>query len=1072
MTNSTVKGFLFAALAVVVLAGLGGLTRIAAQGTTATILGTVTDASGAVIPDAALQLRNTGTGAARSTASDAQGRYRVPDLGVGDYDVQASKEGFATLVQKGITLTVGSQSVVDFALSLGQSQQTVTVEGAVTQVETTNATVSSLVDQEQMRELPLNGRNFEQLIQLAPGVQNYVAGLNNAGLRAGREPSISVAGGRPNGQAFLMDDQSLQTYFNRGLGSVTGTSLGVEAIGEFQTLVNTYSAQFGGFGAVVNAVTKSGTNDFHGSLYEFLRNSAMDARNFTDPSTVPAFRKNQFGASLGGPVKKEKAFFFINYEGIQSVQGVSQVATVPLARASTATNPQTAAEVNAVLALYPAPQFNINTAAGTGQATVVERQPIHENYYLGRFDYNLSGKDSFLGRYFMDRQSAFYPFIGGAVGQWGEPDIGANQFINLEERHIFSPTVVNIARVSFSRTNVHSPLGDTHQALQFIPNAGRQDGSISASPLTTIGPAASAAQPQGQLQNRFSEGDDVAWTHGAHNFRFGASVDRVQSGVLWPWMGGGTWSFGSIPLLLAGTARSVSGILDTPSNNPIRDFREIDFTFYGQDDWKVTPKLTLNIGLRYAPATNPVELHNNLLTIVNYLTDTGFTTVPHAMITNPNWANLDPRLGFAYDIFGDHKTSLRGAFGMFHEVPYAGEFGQGFVGGPPWTLQTQTSPTGTNVVVFQNPSVAGGARLLSTGGLASVTGIQSGTAWQVSRTPYVMQYNLNIQRDLFQGMVLSVGYVGSRGVNLLTEAQLNPAAATIDANGVYHFAPTTTGSFRLNPALGGFALGVNGTNSHYNSLQASLNRRLTHSIQAQLSYTYSRCMSTGDASAVSALSGNAPIVNENPYDRRYDYSVCGYNITQSLVANGLVALPFHGNRLIEGWQLTGILVANTGTPINISDGADQSNQIDNSTVPRPNYAPNNPAATIGGINYPACNNSPILGSAGMYFNPNCFSQQTFGTLGNFGREGLNGPKLVNLDVALLKTTKIRENMNLQFRAEVFNLLNHLNLGTPISTIFNGTPSATATLARVSNSGQITTYAAPSREIQLGLKLIF
>src|SRR5258708_17948273 len=284
-------------------------------------------------------------------------------------------------------MKVGRQGVVEFSLPVGQTQQTVTVEGQVNQVETTNSTVGSLGDQAQMRELPLNGRNFEQLIQLAPGVQNYYAGTTGLNMREGKDAAVSVGGARPEGTAFLMDDQSLETFYNRGLGSITGTSLGVEAIGEFQTLTNTYGAQFGGNGAVMNAVTKSGTNIFHGSLYEFLRNSALDARNFTDPSTVPEFRRNQFGGTVGGPVKKDKAFFFFNYEGIRSVQGFSQTVTVPVARASTASNPATNAAITAVLALYPLPAFNIG--ATTGQATVVKNQTAHENHYLGRCNSNI-----------------------------------------------------------------------------------------------------------------------------------------------------------------------------------------------------------------------------------------------------------------------------------------------------------------------------------------------------------------------------------------------------------------------------------------------------------------------------------------------------------------------------------------------------------------------------------------------------------------------------------------------------------------------------------------------------------
>src|SRR5579864_2890435 len=285
------------------LAATIGVARLHAQGATATIQGIVTDSSGAAVPDASVQSRNVGTGSVQSTVTNAVGRYNLADLGVGEYEVQAAKMGFSTVVHKSVTLTVGGQSVVDFSLPVGQQTQTVTVEGEASQVETTNATVGSYTSEQQMRELPLNGRNFEQLILLAPGVQQ-ISAFTVSGLQ-GRASEYSIGGSRPEGQVILLDDENLQNFWNKGIGSVTGSSLGVEAIGEFQTLTNTYSAQFGGNGGVINSVSKSGTNSFHGSAYDFLRNSALDARRFIDPSTIPAFRKNQYGGSLGGPIKKD-----------------------------------------------------------------------------------------------------------------------------------------------------------------------------------------------------------------------------------------------------------------------------------------------------------------------------------------------------------------------------------------------------------------------------------------------------------------------------------------------------------------------------------------------------------------------------------------------------------------------------------------------------------------------------------------------------------------------------------------------------------------------------------------------
>jgi hypothetical protein len=1047
------------------------LSRLAGQGATATILGTVTDATGASIPGASIQVKNVGTGQTETSQSDVQGRYRVPDVGVGDYEVEASKDGFATVIHKGISLTVGSQNVVDFALSVGQTQQTVTVEGAVTQVETTNSTVASLVNQAQMRELPLNGRNFEQLIQLAPGVQNYYAGSTGANMREGRDPAISVAGSRPEGQFYLMDDQNLETFYNRGIGSITGSSLGVDAIGEFQMLTNTYGAQFGGAGAVMNAVSKSGTNDFHGSLFWFLRNSDLDARNFTDPSTTPEFRRNQYGGTFGGPVKKDKVFFFANYEGIHQLQGVSNVAIVPYGVTSTATTPAVAAEVNALIALFPTPTFNLNSAAHTGSATVVKDNTAQENYVLGRADWSISDKDSFFARYFTDMQHAVYPFSGGNTGLEPELDLGDNQFATTEEKHIFSPTMVNTARVSFSRTKVTASEVDSYPALQFFPGGPKvADGTVSITGLTGLGLGGASPMPELQLQNRFSEGDDIAWTKGSHSMGFGVSVDRVQSSVLWPFTSGSSWTFTSLSNFLAGTATQVSGALDSSINYPIRDFRELDFVLYARDEWKVSSKLTVNYGLRYEPTNNPTEAHNNLYAVTNFATATGFTNVPNAFARNPSLKNFDPRVGFAYDLFADHKTSIRGGFGIFHDAIFAGQYAIYYINAEPWNLITQTQN-----VTFPTP--------FSQPGIPNPT-VTNGYDPNATKTPYLMEYNLNVQHEFAQNMVATIGYIGSHGVDLFTEQEQNPVSSSV-INGVLTFSPlcganNTIGgpktcpigvSGRINPFLNSFTIGENGASSRYNSLQASLNRRLTHNLQMQASYTYSLCESDGD-SVLASLSGNSPTLYGDPLNREYDKSRCSYNATNVFRLNALYNLPFNRNRFVSGWQITGIWSASSGLPFNITDGPDMTNQL-NVATGRPNYAPNNPATTVNGITYPACNNSPIIGAAGLWFNPNCFTQQAFGTLGNFGREGLIGPGLTSVDMAILKTTKLTEKMTLQFRAEFFNILNHTNLGLPTATVFTGTASPTAVLTyNTASAGQITTAAVPSREIQFGLKLIF
>ena len=1086
-------------LMVVLLASMGvGITRLAAQAATATILGTVTDASGAAVPDTAVQAKNTANGATQNGKSDGQGRYRISELGVGSYEVQAAKTGFSTVVRRGITLNVGSENVVDFSLAVGQQQQTVTVEGEVSQVETTSSTVGTLVTGQQMRDLPLNGRNFEQLIFMNPGV-NEIAGNSflSSGFQ-GRAPEYSIAGSRPIGQAILLDDENLQNFWNKGMSSVMGSSLGVEAIGEFQTLTNTYSAQFGGNGGVINAVSKSGTNSFHGSAYEFLRNSALDARQFIDPAQIPAFRQNQYGGSVGGPIKKDKTFFFVNYEGIKLTRGESKLGNVPgcnLLPANcviTATNPATVTAIRNTLKMWPDATTITN---GQPQALTGASQTAHENYVLGRFDYNMSSKDSIFARYISDKSEFLEPyggggFAGGAIsGNWPEQDFSHTQFATAEWRRIVSPTLVNLARASFSRPGTNeftaptpsSALVNGVDPLQFFPaSAGRQDGIVNITGLTGIGGALQL--PFNTTQNRFTEGDDVIWTHGAHNLRFGASVSRLQSNTFMPFFDGSQFQFTG---LNSGPFPFVKGVptvlLYVPLGSyPNRDFRNIEFTPYAQDDWRISSKLTLNLGLRWEFVTNPIDQHDQLNYVIDVATAVRpyYTHLSHAMATNPANKNFDPRIGFAYDPSANHKTSIRGGFGIFHEPIGINHISPGFWAAQPWAINALPGALGASYPNIPAPGGINVAKPSST----------PGWDYFASATPYMIQYNLNVQREIAHDTVVSVGYVGSRGLHLLTSHENNPplvcsfaqgpgcgnpSAANGPAGGYFGFGTVgnVTANPQLNSGLGGFPNLTPEAWSRYNSMLASLNKRFSRNYQAGASYTWSRCIDNG--AYLGSFNSNGSGAFMNPYNLNQDKSVCSHDITHVFKVNGLVTLPFKGNRFIEGWQISGILAANSGLSLNIQDGYDEASGGVSGGVasPRPDYAPNNPAVTVGSITYPACNGQVILGRVDLWYNPNCFNLQKPGTVGNTGRNTVRGPKFVNTDFALLKDTKLSESLKLQFRAEFFNIFNHTNLGLPTlgqggGALFVGGG------ARNGSAGQITTMVGTPRQIQFALKLTF
>jgi len=1009
------------------------------QGTTATILGVVKDSSGAVIPGATIDVKNIGTGATQTGITDEQGRFTIPELQIGEYEATAGLPGFQTAVRRGITLTVGSRTIVDFTLAPGQVAETVNVEAAVTQVETASAALSALTDQRQMRELPLNGRNFQQLILLAPGVQTINSVAPNA--RQGREASFSASGARPEGQAILLDDEPLENFYRRGIGTVTGTSLGVEAIAEFQTLTNTYSAQFGGNGVAINSVSKSGTNAFHGSVYEFLRNSALDARNFFDTvrkpgedhAEPPPFRRNQFGGTLGGPIRKDKLFFFGNYEGIRQALGQSRIATVPgpnnrLPTFPRANNPAMYDAISGVLALYPQPTTLLN--ATTGQITTVANQIAHENFYFGRLDYNISSKDALFARYMYDRQDLADPYTGSALPYWGEIDDLMNHFFTTEWRRIVSPTVVNTARVSFTRPNTQVvPQNPPNPALQFFPAAaGRPDAAVSITGLTGVG--VSTFVPAGQLQNRYAVADDFLWTHGAQSTRFGTSLVRQQSNVFYPFRSGSTWNFQSLANFQAGISNTATAVPYGPQYNSSRYYRETQITPYLQNDWKVSSRLTINAGLRWEYVTNAIEANNNFYSVTDFANGTAIENVKHPNATNPNKLNFDPRIGFAYDVFGDHKTALRGGFGITHSPVFPGNYNPHFTATKPFDAFQQLNPTFPDVTFAGNPAVAG------------LPTISPGWNYYNETAPYLMQYNLNIQRDLGAGTVLTVGYVGSRGVHLLSLREMNPFLATRDSAGVYHF--TTT---RLNPRYNSMSLAIEGTNSNYNSLQTTVNKALSHGVQAQVNYTWSKCIDYGGSPIGSLNGGNSPTSWSNPFDRSIDRGLCYYNVGHTFRANTVLALPFKGNGFVEGWQMTGIVTANGGLPFTVSTGFDRAFTGGGG---RPNY--------VAGCKMQ-------LGRVDQWFDPNCFSLQDAGTLGNLGRNTVIGPKLVNVDLALLKDTSLAEGIRMQFRAEVFNILNHANFALPVASVFTAS-------GRNATSGQITSTTTTSRQVQFGLKFIF
>jgi carboxypeptidase family protein len=1024
----------------------------AAQATTATILGTVIDASGATIPGATITVTNTTTAIAQTAISDSRGRYVVPTLAVGTYSVKAELQGFQTVIQQGVELTVGSERVLDFTLQVGQVSEAVTVQASAPQVETTTTQLSNLVDESQMRALPLNGRNVEQLVLLAPGVSIYQSIV--AGAFYGSAPTYSVSGSRPNGQAQILDGTNIQDYFNRGSGAgVIGTSMGVDAIAEFQMLTNTYSAQYGGNGSVMNAVTKSGSNSFHGTGYEFMRDSKMDAKNYFDRPTdpIPPFRRDQFGATVGGPLKRDRMFFFANYEGLTQSLGLTRVLTVPDANArigllpigpgGALVNVGVDPRVAPYMRFWPSPDRLVG--GGQGVVTLNPTQTAHENYVTGRVDLSMSKNDSLFVRYVSDIASQNDPAAGPIPELWPAVNSNNNQFATVEEKHIFSGGALNLLRVDFSRPWQRSQTDVAiHPEFQFFPNEGLPDGSIAVGGgITGFGSAAPG--PWQFSQARTGVADDVYWTKGAHNLKFGGSITRVASDVFSPIPGQGGFTFNSFQLFLQAVPLQYSGTLPG-QRDATRGFREIYYVGYIQDDWRLSPSVTLNVGLRYAPTNNGTEVDNKLHRIIDPPFSMGFEPVSNIYDHNPSLRNWDPRLGVAWDATADHRTAVRGGFGVFHGIIGPRDFAATYYNSPPFVTGVELNPIFLKPFTSVNPALPTQTFAMD---------MKNGLA-----TPYVMQWNVNVQRELAHNTIATAAYVGSHSENQVQQIQLNPPVPIQTPTGP-QFATLQTVSGRLqvvdnvrvNPAYDNLSSSRTIGWANYHALQLGVNRRFGNDWSAQFSYTYSKCRDINSGSFL--VDGGTTL--SNPFDPNADEGPCSYDIRHNLTVNSLYTLPFHGNQVVEGWQLSTVVSAHSGNPYNITTGI--ATQTFRGSAARPNLVPGcNPEANQ---------------TVDHWFDASCFTLPAVGFLGNFGRNVLTGPDLVNVDASLLKSVRFNRGTDLQFRLEVFNLFNRPNFGLPSGAVFSA--GAVAGTGVVNPTyGRIISTRTTSRQIQLGLKLSF
>ncbi len=1085
---------------------------IYAQLGTGTLNGTVIDATGAAIPGATLTLTDTGTNAVRTTVADKRGHFSMPDVNIGRYRLAATSSGFGTATKEGIEMTVGAQLTVDIPLAAGSDSTTVDVSSDVQdEVNSTSGEQSTLINPTQIRQLPLNGRNFEQLILLAPGVQPSTGSPRNAVY--GRSPSFSISGARPEGQEEILDGANIQGYWNRGGGaSIIGTSLGIEGIAEFQTLTGLYGAQFGGNGSVINAVTKAGTNDVHGSAYDFVRNSAFDTRNYFDPlSGPPSFRRNQFGASLGFPIRKSRTFGFVNYEGVRQQLGEVLVSNVPNVNARAGYLPCTLNAVNAAvckpsgttaapnpalnaylqnygvatavapfLALFP--QVNgADNGDGSGRLTSVQPNPANEDYFQARVDQYLSAKDNLAFRYVSDNGVLVEPFPGLLVPGFPEVSIQRNRFATVEEKHVFSPRLLNTARLHFTRTGIAARQqgeNPTFAPLQFVP--GVQYGALFIASLLPSGSAAQGFGPSIQgptrfIQERYAIQDDAYLTVRSNQLQFGIDVTSTLTNGQINLFEAGQYTFPNLSSFLTSTPSAV--VYAAPGSNGERNSRDISASPYLQDDWKVNGHLTVNLGLRYEFVTNPIEANNKFVVLMNPATDKAFVPASHPFGSNPSLKNFDPRFGFSY-VPGNGRTAIRGGFGIYHNLIDARtyEAPQDLTGA--YSLKVVAGGT----VPFPNPQL----------GFAGAPTSPSNVYYNGTTTPYQMQSSLGIQQKFDNFTVLTLSYVGNEGRHLFFPVEGNPpvsqicpcvdpfnaAAAALPAGTRYFPVPGATGYVRGNRSFGSLTFDPSSGTSHYHAMQMSLVRSLNHGVQFQVNYTWSKAMDYSSLTNPAELL-NGSTVLENPYDHRLDYGPSAFDTRHVGNANLVYQLPKHGdNVFVNGWEATLLVQLRTGTPYNIVNSFDRANFNNGQEIQRPNLVgnPNLPGPVAAN---PTCIAPTAIHNKQNWYNPCAVALQPIGTFGNERRDQFVAPGFKNADIALVKNTRIRENVNLELRGELFNLFNHTNLGFPNLVAIQGAPATPANTAilplLISNNpvaGTFNNTNGTSRQAQFALKLLF
>jgi hypothetical protein len=1085
-------------IAVCVILGLAFPHRASAQ-TSSSLTGLISDTSNAAITGASITVKNVSTGATREASTDSRGEFEVLALPVGDYEMTVSKAGFASAVRTGIHLVVGEVGAANLTLQVGGAQQMVKVNADSSAISPTTSDISGLVGEQQVKDLPLNGRSFDELLTLNPGIVNFTTektgGVGVSNSTVGN--NFAVSGNRPQQNLFLLNGVEFTGAAENNMqpGGASQELLGVDAVREFNVLRDSYGAEYGKRpGAQVLIVTQSGSNRMHGSLFEFLRNRDLDAPNYFDKGSAPPFQRNQFGAALGGPLQRDKTFLFGNFEGLTQHLHQTGVALVPDTNArngylpcklvTPVPNPCPPSglvdvgvdpSVVSLLALWPMQSANAPDFGGIAEAFNSPLQTIRDDFGTTRLDRVFSSSDTFTGAYTVDDSADVTPTSGNLYST--DLERLREQVVSLEETHIFSSNLLNIARAGFSRASYYytgepSPNTPAASVPGFV--GGRPVGTVVVGGSAAANPAAQVSQAGSNTgsnlniaRNLFSYEDDLTWTRGRHQISAGAWFQPLQSNEDLALTQFGQATFTGLQQFLSGT---VGTFVYDPAPTEM-NWRSLMGAWYVQDVFRVTPKLTISLGFRDEFTTGWNEAHGRASTFVF---DSGvIQTQPRISSSTftDNFAKFlpQPRIGIAWSPVSS-KTLLRAGFGMYNDLQDA--LGYRMDQNAPFNPSYSIANLPVSSLPLPISPVPAKAKIVP-------AGVQPDL-----RTPTMISYSLRFEQELTPNTVLTIGYVGLHGYHEVVSLDDNEPTPTVcpgaTCPSVYPAsfpsplagAPVPAGAYYIpsgtpnaNPALGSAWAWFSRGDSSYNALQADLNHRFSHGFLLRGVYTWSKALDDGDSLNATAA-GNAPGLVSNPFDIRADWGPATFDVRNVAVINASYELPFGAhqhflnrdgsaaNLLAGGWTANSIVTLQLGYPFTPQLSYNPSNNGDSKNPVRP-------------FVNPSFSGHVILGSPSQWFNPSAFLAPPPGSgfYGNLGRDSLTGPGLATWDMSMLKDTPLHDRFNLEFRAELFNILNRANFNTPNLVVF--TPSGVSPTA-----GVVTSTSTTSRQIQFGLKLLW